>query len=114
MMIDTYGFGRIGINGEVYTKDVIIRTEGVQGNWWRKEGHKLAVEDIREVVEQDSPDTLVVGTGKFGLVKVLPETEAFLEQNGVRLISQKTDDACETFNKLVDKEKVVGAFHLTC
>ena len=113
-MIDSYNFGRICINGEIYTKDVIIRPNKVQGNWWRKQGHKLAIEDIREIIEQDNPETLVVGTGKFGLMKILPETEAYLSRNNVRIIAQKTDDACKTFNKLSEAGKVIGAFHLTC
>jgi hypothetical protein len=113
-MIDSYRFGCICINGKVYAKDVIICSDKVQDNWWRKEGHKLAVDDIRDVVERENPSTLVVGTGKFGVMHVLPETKVFLEEKKVHLIVQTTDQACETFNNLVKMEKVVGTFHLTC
>jgi len=113
-MIDSYSFGRIRINDQEYTKDVMIRLKKVQGNWWRKKGHELAIEDIREVIEQDKPDTLVVGTGQYGVMKILPETTAFLEQNNVHLIAEKTDEACKTFNSMFETDKVVGAFHLTC
>ena len=43
--IDSCRFGGITIDGEVYTRDVIIRPEGVTANWWRKDGHGLCPED---------------------------------------------------------------------
>lgn len=114
-MIDSYGFGRITINGKRYTNDVIVSADRVKDNWWRKEGHRLQVEDIKEVVVKEKPEVLVVGTGYFGLMKIPAETVQFLKSKGVELIAQKTRDACAAYNRLVESgRKVVAALHLSC
>ena len=41
MKITHYEFGRISIEGKDYDSDVIISADGVQDQWWRKEGHNL-------------------------------------------------------------------------
>ena len=46
--IDSYHFGQIMINGENYSSDVIIFPDRVQGEWRRKKGHELGLEDISE------------------------------------------------------------------
>ena len=113
-MIDSYGFGRITINGKRYTNDVIVFSDRVKDNWWRKEGHRLQVEDIETVVG-GKPEILVVGTGYYGLVKIPVETIEYLKSKGVELIAQKTRDACTTYNRLVESgKKVIAALHLTC
>ena len=113
-MIESYNFGKIVVNGKVYTSDLIIFNDSVMENWWRKEGHKLHIEDLREVVER-KPEILVVGTGYFGFMKVPKDVKEFLAQKGIELISQKTGEACKTFNKLLSsKRKVAAALHLTC
>jgi len=60
-MIDSYGFGHITINGKRYTNDVIVFSDRVKDNWWRKEGHQLQMEDIEAVVNE-KPEVLVVGS----------------------------------------------------
>lgn len=114
MLIDSYDFGRIVIQGRSYSSDVIIAGDRVYGDWWRREGHKVSLEDIRETVERENPEVLVVGTGYNGLVKVLPETERFLSSKGVKLVAEKTEKACEVFNQLTKSKRVVAALHLTC
>jgi hypothetical protein len=42
-----YEFGIIVIDGSEYRSDVIISNDRVQDNWWRKEGHRLALDDIK-------------------------------------------------------------------
>ena len=113
-MIDSYGFGHITINGKRYTNDVIVFSDRVKDNWWRKEGHQLQIEDIEAVVNE-KPEVLVVGTGYYGLMKVPAETVEFLKSKGVELIAQKTRDACTTYNRLVESgKKVIATLHLTC
>ncbi|UCH70221.1 MAG: Mth938-like domain-containing protein [Candidatus Bathyarchaeota archaeon] len=113
-MIDSYGFGRIVVDQQRYTSDVIVFADRVKDSWWRREGHRLHVEDIERVVHEEKPDVLVVGTGYSGLMKVLPETEKYLKSNGIELIAQDTREACKTFNRLVKSRKVIAALHLTC
>ena len=113
-MIDSYGFGHITINGKRYTNDVIVFPDRVEDKWWRKEGHRLQIEDIEAVVKE-KPEVLVVGTGYYGLMKVSAETVEFLKSKGVKLIAQKTRDACTMYNRLVEsRKKVIAALHLTC
>ena len=112
-MIDSYDFGKIVIDGKHYTSDVIIYPDRVDASWWRKKGHELHPEDLKEVVEE-KPAVLVVGTGKWGLMEVLPETRDFLQSKGIKLIVEETDDACKTYNRLRDSERVIAALHLTC
>jgi len=112
-VIDSYDFGKIVIDGKHYTSDVIIYPDRVDASWWRKRGHELHPEDLKEVVEE-KPTVLVVGTGKWGLMEVLPETRDFLRSKGIKLIVEETDDACKTYNRLRDSERVIAALHLTC
>ena len=113
-MIDSYSFGRIVIDGRRYTNDVIVFPNRVMDNWWRKEGHRLDIEDLKEVFEE-KPEVLIVGTGRWGLVRVPAETRDYVESKGMELIIQRTKEACETYNRLKQSGKnVVAALHLTC
>jgi hypothetical protein len=115
-MIDSYSFGRIVVDGKRYTTDVIIFPDRVRDNWWRKEGHRLHIEDIEALV-REKPDVIVVGTGDFGLMKVLSETKGFIESKKIELIIVRTKKACKVYNQLNSKnknKKVVAALHLTC
>ncbi len=112
-MIESYDFGRIVIDGKAYTSDLIVFPGRIEPNWWRKKGHELGLEDIREILKA-GPETLIVGTGYSGLMNVLPETRDLLESKGIRLIVKDSKTACQTYNKLHKSSKVVAAFHLTC
>lgn len=113
-MIDSYDFGQIVIDGRCYTSDVIVFPDRVRDKWWRREGHRLHVEDVEGAVREEKPEVLVVGTGYSGLMKVLPDTEKFLKSEGVELVVQSTREACKTFNRLVKSKRVIAALHLTC
>ncbi|MFQ6064457.1 MAG: Mth938-like domain-containing protein [Candidatus Bathyarchaeia archaeon] len=113
-MIESYGFGRIVVEGKVYTADVIIFPDRVEDGWWREEGHRLCIKDIEEAIEE-KPEVLVVGTGYWGLMKVPAETKRHVEEKHIELIIQPTKLACETYNRLIRSgKKAVAAFHLSC
>lgn len=112
-MIDFYRFGEIVINGKKYTSDLIVFPDRIKTGWWKKEGHKLCVEDLEEVM-QEKPEILVVGTGSHGGLRIPPEVKDYVERHGVTIISQTTDKACLTFNQLCNSQRVVAALHLTC
>jgi len=112
-MIESYDFGRIVINGRKFGSDLIIFPDRVNGNWWRKEGHILSVDDVKEIVEA-KPEVLVVGTGYSGLMKIHPQTERYLESSGIELIAAKTEKACNIYNDLSKSRNVIAALHLTC
>ncbi|OQY18037.1 MAG: hypothetical protein B6I35_13630 [Anaerolineaceae bacterium 4572_32.2] len=44
--IESYRFGRIIIDGQTHSKDVIILPDRVIENWWRQEGHALHLDDL--------------------------------------------------------------------
>jgi hypothetical protein len=112
-MIDSYQFGKIIIDGKTYTSDLIIYPDRIEAGWWRREGHALSIEDIAGIIAS-SPDTLIVGTGMSGLMRIPPETEKFIRSRKIKLIVQKTNEACRLFNDISKKERVAAAFHLTC
>jgi len=120
-MIEEYHFGSITIDGRTYNHDVEVRWEGEALKWRRREGHIINIEDVERAVKQN-PDTIVIGTGEIGLVKVTQNCQNFIIQKGIKLIIDKTEEAIKTFNIIwrESKEeegrqnKVIGLFHLTC
>jgi hypothetical protein len=111
--IEDYSFGRIIINGKVYTQDLIIYPDSIEDSWWRKKGHSLVPEDIPRVLEM-KPDVLVMGTGASGVLKVPASTKKQLADEGIELLDAPTDRAVQEYNRLKSGKRVVGAFHLTC
>ncbi len=111
--IDSYHFGEIVINGKKYSSDVVIFPDRVRDNWWRKTGHELCLEDIAEVTTE-KPEVLVVGSGASGLMKMLPEVEQVAQAQGIKLIVETTDKACNIYNQLCHSQRVVAALHITC
>ena len=114
-MIDSYSFGRISIDQKSYVKDVIIFPGRVEADWWRKEGHLLQLADIESAVTEADPEIVVVGQGKFGVMKVSPEVEGYLSKKDIVLHAEISDKAVDVFNRFLSEGKrVLGAFHLTC
>lgn len=113
MIIESYRFGHIVVDGKAYSSDVIIYPDGVEPNWYRKEGHRLSPEDLEGVASEEA-NTLIVGSGNYGLMKVPQETLEYLAARGLEVIVEKTDQACETYNRLSDEKRVIAALHLSC
>ncbi len=114
MKIDSYSFGRIVIDGQVYASDVIIYPDRVDASWWRKEGHRLQPDDIAEALNEH-PDVLIIGTGYAGLMRVPKEALTYMASQGVEARVEKTSKAVELYNALQGKKRhVIAALHLTC
>ncbi len=113
MKIDSYSFGRIVIDGTVYTSDVIIYPGRVDPSWWRKEGHLLQLVDLAEALKA-KPEVLIIGTGHDGVMHVPSETVDGIIRQGVDVRAERTSRAAEKFNELQGKKIVVAALHLTC
>lgn len=111
--IQHYQFGRMVVDGEQHTRDVILLPDRVVANWWRKEGHWLDVEDLQEVLDA-APEVLVVGTGTYGLIKIPEETRRAVEAAGIELRAARTGKAWQMYNDLRERHRTAGAFHLTC
>lgn len=113
--IDSYDFGRITIDGETYSRDVIVSPDGVRPEWWRKEGHSLHPEDLSSVLDPP-PQVLVIGCGASGLLSVPDETRRWLTEKGIELVDLPTRAACGRYNELSSEAgaRVVAGLHLTC
>jgi len=114
MEIDHYTFGRIGVSGREYDADIIIFPNHVQERWWRRQGHRLAQEDLETVIA-NAPQLFVVGTGYYGRMQVPEETLATLQAEDIEVRVLKTSEAVAEFNRLQrDCARIVAALHLTC
>ena len=112
--IEKYSFGSISIDGRAYQKDLIVYADRVEEGWWRKEGHRLQIEDLRGVLA-DPPEVLVVGQGDSARMQIDPRVSEALAMLDVKLIAAPTKKACDEFNRLCAQgRKVVAALHLTC
>ena len=111
-MIDSYDFGVIVVDGQEYHSDILILPSGVR-DWWRTEGHKLTLADLSGVVSE-KPEILILGAGAYQGMQVQPEIQRQLQSQGIELMVQATDRACQTYNQLHLTRRVVAALHLTC
>ncbi len=112
--IDAYRFSEMVISGTPYHRDLKILGDKIVPDWWRKQGHSLCLDDIKDVLRY-SPEVLVVGTGAYGVMKVPESLIRDLEKRGLKVECYSTAKAVERFNELVEAgKKVAGAFHLTC
>lgn len=117
-MITHYSFGQLTFKEKNYTKDLIIikteKEELIFDSWWRKEGHKLQVEDLEEVWKS-GVKYLIVGTGARGVMQVDEKVREKAKELGIAVEAYLTDEAVKRFNELYSKnEPLAGAFHLTC
>ncbi|MGD2038585.1 MAG: MTH938/NDUFAF3 family protein [Desulfobacterales bacterium] len=114
-MIDEYRTGsHMTVNGKTYYQDLKIIRSAVKENWWRRQGHRLYLDDIQDILAA-RPEVLVVGTGYAGNMRVPEGVRQTLQNLQIKVIAQATADATKTFNQLAAEGKdVAGAFHLTC
>jgi hypothetical protein len=111
--IDRYAFGKITIDGESYTGDVIIFPDHVRKDWWRSAGHSLLVGDMGEIL-LDPPELLVIGMGALGRMKIPADTRDMMEELGIKWISASTAEACDIYNAERELRRTIAALHLTC
>ncbi|HKJ69567.1 MAG TPA: MTH938/NDUFAF3 family protein, partial [bacterium] len=95
--IDSYRFKRIEIDGTIYTNVVIIHPQTLVDNWWRESGHSLIPADLNKYLP-NLPSELILGTGKYGRVKVPESTRHWLRDQGAEVIAARTDRACQFDN----------------
>src|SRR5215207_10006785 len=110
--LEDYSFGRIVVDGEEQTRDLIVLPHRVLTNWWRREGHSLALEDLTEV-EDELPERLILGTGARGRLRPPRTVIEELERRGIDVEVLQTDDAVRRYGD-VDERRTAAALHLTC
>lgn len=114
MLIEDYRFGEILIGGKRYTNDVIILPDRVFSPWWRKQGHYVCIDDLKET-KNYKIEKMIFGTGAAGCVEVDKNVIENLKKQGVDVIIKSTTEATKVYNECVSKkEKVIACLHLTC
>ena len=116
--IEDTRFGSITIDGETLSHDVMIRLNGKVKKRKKKlskekygTSHILSLEEAQQVY-QEGTERLIVGSGKFGLVKLSGEAAAYLKEHGCRVDLLPTRKAATAWNKA--EGAVIGLFHITC
>ena len=110
--LEDYSFGRLTVDGQEHTRDLIVLPDRVVSDWWRREGHSLAMEDLDEVLDE-LPGRLVLGVGAHGQLRPDRAVIAELERRGVRVECLPTDAAVRRYGDL-DERGTAAALHLTC
>lgn len=113
MKIESYSFGKMVIEGRLYTQDLIIYPPRIEESWWRKNGHSVCIGDIEKILKE-KPEVLVVGKGYPGMMSVLSEAKKALLEAGIKLIEEPTEEAIKSYNEISKTLRTCGAFHLTC
>ena len=114
MHINSYQFGKIVIDGKNYENDLIICGEKVQPDWWRKQGHSLAANDLKTILKA-KPSVLVVGCGASGMMDVPDQTKQALKERDIQLEAFDSYKAVQKFNEFSEAGvNVAAAIHLTC
>jgi hypothetical protein len=113
--IEDYRPGRVMVEGVEHTRDVIVLPDRVVSNWWRRDGHSLAIEDLDEVLDE-LPERLVVGCGYAGRLEPDPGVVAALERRGIAVEALPTDAAVARYQELAasNPAAIAAALHLTC
>ena len=69
MIINSYDFGKIIMDGKHYTTDLLVFLDKIKADWWRKEGHRLQIADLKEVIEVKLEVMRAYGGGVYRLLK---------------------------------------------
>ena len=110
--LENYSFGRLTVDGREHTRDLIVLPDRVVPDWWRRDGHSLAMEDLDEVLDE-LPERLVLGVGAHGRLRPDDAVIAELERRGVQVECLPTDGAVRRYREL-DERRTAAALHLTC
>ena len=113
--IEDYSPGHVVVDGVEHNRDVIVLPNRVVGDWWRREGHSLAIEDLDEVLDE-LPERLVVGCGYAGQLRPSDAVVEELRRHGTELEALRTEDAVDRYQRLAadNPAAVAAALHLTC
>ena len=111
-------FGTITVAGQPIKHDIVITHDG---RIKRREkdlskrqygtSHILSLAEIKATLD-DGVDTLIVGTGLFGRVRLASDARAYLEQRGCNVKLRPIGRAVRLWNG--SQGKITGLFHITC
>lgn len=116
--IERARFGSIQVNGKKYTHDIII-VPGVGVRRRAKElskdlygtSHKFSLAEAEHVYAVGIT-RLIIGTGMFGRVRLMPDAQEFFDLRGVRVDCLRTGQAAAAWNSA--EGALLAVFHVTC
>jgi hypothetical protein len=110
-------FGEIEIERQRYDHDVVIeagkvrkRKKGPSKRYREQTGHTPL--SIEEKIPWGG-DQLIVGTGAYGRLPLMPEIEKEASRRGIKLVAVPTEEACRLLSDLKSKD-VYAVLHTTC
>jgi hypothetical protein len=111
------GFGSIEVDGRAYEHDIVIdrgvvrkRSKKPSKKYRDKFGHTPLSAD--EELPWGRP-RLIIGTGAYGSLPVMPEVVAEAARRNVDLVAVPTDQACQLIADLT-RRTVNAVLHVTC
>jgi hypothetical protein len=110
--LEDFSFGRLTVDGSEQTRDLIVLPDRVVRDWWRRDGHSLAMEDLEEV-DDELPERLILAVGAHGRLHPGPNVIGELERRGTAVECLRTDAAVRGYREL-DARRTAAALHLTC
>jgi len=112
--LSDYSFGQIKVEESRYTSDLIVFEDEVHAPWVRRQGHSLTAEDLQWLLDR-KPESIIVGTGAYGVLTVPQRLIDELSARGIELIALATADAAESYNERTQQgERAAACLHLTC
>jgi hypothetical protein len=111
-----YSFGSLQIDGEEYTKDVILDRGVIRKR--KKKASRRFREQFGHTplsLKEDIPwecKRLVIGTGMHGGLPVMQEVRIEAERRGVAIVTRPTPEAIEMLRKAPAETNAI--LHLTC
>jgi hypothetical protein len=110
-------FGEIEVGKKRYDYDVVIeagkirkRKKGPSKPYREQTGHTPL--SIEEQIPWGGSQ-LIVGTGTYGRLPVMPEVEKEARRRGIKLVAVPTEEACQLMKDLKAKD-VYAILHTTC
>jgi len=111
-------FGNITIDGQTYNHDVLIRLDGTVIKRKKKlskqvygTSHTLSLDEARYIYEEGA-ETLIIGTGQYGLVNLSDEASQFIQAKKLKVVMEPTPIAIDLWNETGGK--LIGLYHVTC
>ncbi len=105
--IESYGDGRVRINGRDYARNVAVSADDVRLDWGPDDLEGLLVEHLEAVLDETT-QVLILGTGATQRFPD-PSVHFALLQRGVGVEVMDTGAACRTYNILVSEGREVVA-----
>jgi len=112
------GFGWIDVGDERISHDILIRLDGEVTKRKKKlskevygTSHTISQAEA-EYIYEDGAESLLIGAGQFGRVRLSPEAAAYYQEKNCSVEILPTPTAVKTWNN--SEGKMIGLFHITC